>query len=131
MGGEAMYHALLDGTDIEPITTCRQFVEEVAVENGRLWRLAGPAIFTAVAQYSLGAVTQVFAGHLTTLELDAVSTENMVIAGLAYGIMVCTSVTNTEENIICTFKIYFQSTPYNSVSIRRETTVLNIIRKIS
>ncbi|KAF9613645.1 hypothetical protein IFM89_009471 [Coptis chinensis] len=32
-------------------------------------------------------MTQVFAGHLTTLELDVVSTENMVIVWIAFGIM--------------------------------------------
>ncbi|CAA7410759.1 unnamed protein product [Spirodela intermedia] len=73
--------------DLGDITTCRTFLKEAVEENKRLWYLAGPAIFTSIAQYSLGAVTQVFAGHLTTLELDAVSTENMVIAGLAFGIM--------------------------------------------
>ncbi|KAF5195464.1 Detoxification-like protein [Thalictrum thalictroides] len=73
--------------DIDEITHCSQFIKEAITENKKLWYLAAPAIFTAIAQYSLGAVTQVFAGHLTTLELDAVSTENMVIAGLAFGIM--------------------------------------------
>ncbi|CAA7410752.1 unnamed protein product [Spirodela intermedia] len=77
-GGEA---------DMGEITSCRMFLKEETEENKRFWYLAGPAIFTSIAQYSLGAVTQVFAGHLTTLELDAVSTENMVIAGLAFGIM--------------------------------------------
>ncbi|KAK1303702.1 Protein TRANSPARENT TESTA 12 [Acorus calamus] len=73
--------------DIEEIRSCGQFMGLAVEENKKLWCLAGPAIFTALAQYSLGALTQVFAGHLTTLELDAVSVENMVIAGLAYGIM--------------------------------------------
>ncbi|OVA05840.1 Multi antimicrobial extrusion protein [Macleaya cordata] len=73
--------------DIDEITNCGQFVKEAITENKKLWYLAGPAIFTAIAQYSLGGMTQVFAGQLTTLELDAVSTENMVIAGLAFGIM--------------------------------------------
>ncbi|PIA60205.1 hypothetical protein AQUCO_00300009v1 [Aquilegia coerulea] len=73
--------------DIDEITNCSQFVKEALIENKKLWYLAGPAIFTAIAQYSLGAITQVFAGHLSTLELDAVSTANMVIAGLAFGIM--------------------------------------------
>lgn len=77
-----------DEVDIEEISNCGQFIKEALIENKKLWCLAGPAIFTAIAQYSLGAITQVFAGHLTTLELDAVSTENMVIAGLAFGIMV-------------------------------------------
>ncbi|OVA15933.1 hypothetical protein BVC80_1821g100 [Macleaya cordata] len=74
--------------DIDEITNCGQFFKESITENKKLWYLAGPAIFTSIAQYSLGAITQVFAGHLTTLELDAVSIENMVIAGLAFGIMV-------------------------------------------
>uniref|UniRef100_A0A0D9XAL4 Protein DETOXIFICATION n=1 Tax=Leersia perrieri TaxID=77586 RepID=A0A0D9XAL4_9ORYZ len=73
--------------DLEEIRSVKEFMRLAAEENRRLWYLAGPAIFTSLAQYSLGAVTQVFAGHLTTLELDAVSTENMVIAGLALGIM--------------------------------------------
>ncbi|XP_052164179.1 protein DETOXIFICATION 33-like [Oryza glaberrima] len=73
--------------DLEEIRSVGELMRLAAEENRRLWYLAGPAIFTSLAQYSLGAVTQVFAGHLTTLELDAVSTENMVIAGLAFGIM--------------------------------------------
>nr|CAB3483761.1 unnamed protein product [Digitaria exilis] len=72
--------------DLEEIRSVRSFLRHAAEENRRLWSLAGPAIFTSVAQYSLGAITQVFAGHLTTLELDAFSTENNVIAGLALGI---------------------------------------------
>jgi MATE family multidrug resistance protein len=75
--------------DLEEIRSVRAFMRHAAEENRRLWYLAGPAIFTSIAQYSLGAVTLVFAGHLTTLELDAVSTENNVVAGLAFGIMVC------------------------------------------
>ncbi|XP_042379873.1 protein DETOXIFICATION 33-like [Zingiber officinale] len=73
--------------DMEEIRSVKQFGRAWAAENKRLWYLAGPSIFTSVCRYSLGATTQIFAGHLTTLELDAVSTENMVIAGLAFGIM--------------------------------------------
>ncbi|CAO2183992.1 unnamed protein product [Urochloa humidicola] len=72
--------------DLEEIRSVGSFLRHAAEENRKLWYLAGPAIFTSIAQYSLGAVTQVFAGHLTTLELDAFSTENNVIAGLALGI---------------------------------------------
>ena len=75
--------------DLEEIRSFKQLASETFKEKKKLWHLAGPAIFTSLAQYSLGAVTQVFAGHLTTLELDAVSTENMVIAGLTFGVMVC------------------------------------------
>lgn len=95
MAVDSIRDPLLNGSDeedIDEIGNCGQFIKEALIENRKLWYLAGPAIFTAIAQYSLGAITQVFAGHLTTLELDAVSTENMVIAGLAYGIMVFSSV---------------------------------------
>lgn len=92
-GDDALREALLAGgngkgeEDLEEIRSVAAFLRHTAEENRRLWYLAGPAIFTSLAQYSLGAVTQVFAGHLTTLDLDAVSTENSVIAGLAFGIM--------------------------------------------
>lgn len=74
--------------DLEEIRSVRAFLRHAAEENRRLWSLAGPAIFTSIAQYSMGAITLVFAGHLSTLELDAISTENNVIAGLALGITV-------------------------------------------
>ncbi|KAG7543705.1 Multi antimicrobial extrusion protein [Arabidopsis thaliana x Arabidopsis arenosa] len=73
--------------DIPPITTVGGFVREFNVEVKKLWYLAGPAIFTSLTQYSLGAVTQVFAGHVSTITLAAVSVENSVIAGFSYGIM--------------------------------------------
>ncbi|XP_010935395.1 protein DETOXIFICATION 33-like [Elaeis guineensis] len=91
MAGERLEDPLLgEGKgerDLEEIKSLEQFVKEIVKEKKKLWYLAGPAIFTSLAQYSLGATTQVFAGQLPTLEFDAVSTENMVIAGLAFGIM--------------------------------------------
>lgn len=74
--------------DIPPITTVGGFVREFNVETKKLWYLAGPAIFTSVNQYSLGAITQVFAGHISTIALAAVSVENSVVAGFSFGIMV-------------------------------------------
>ncbi|RZC66779.1 hypothetical protein C5167_010471 [Papaver somniferum] len=89
MGSEDINIPLLHGEepDIDEIKNFGHFCKEAKIENRKIWSLAAPCIFTAVAQYSLGGLTQVFAGQLTTLELDAVSTENMVIAGLAFGIM--------------------------------------------
>lgn len=74
--------------DIPPITGAVDFFREFSKESKKLWYLAGPAIFTAVCQYSLGAVTQVFAGHVSTIALAAVSVENSVIAGFSFGAMV-------------------------------------------
>lgn len=77
-----------DADDIAPITGFQDFYREFIVESRKLWYLAGPAIFTSVCQYSLGAITQTFAGHVGTLQLAAFSVENSVIAGLSFGVMV-------------------------------------------
>lgn len=74
--------------DIEPIRGLGGFTKEFWVESKKLWYLAGPAIFTSICQYSLGAITQTFAGHVGTLQLAAVSVENSVIAGFSFGVMV-------------------------------------------
>ncbi|CAL5418880.1 unnamed protein product [Camellia sinensis] len=58
------------------------FFREFYAESKKLWFLASPAIFTSICQYSLGAITKVFAGQLGTSELAAVSVENSIIAGL-------------------------------------------------
>ncbi|KAL6186452.1 hypothetical protein ACLB2K_042572 [Fragaria x ananassa] len=74
-----------DSDDIPPIKDVRDFFREFNRESKKLWFLAGPAIFTSLCQYSLGAVTQVFAGQVSTLDLAAVSVENSVIAGFCFG----------------------------------------------
>ncbi|KAK0576970.1 hypothetical protein LWI29_026059 [Acer saccharum] len=76
-----------DGNGVEQQVKTVSVVKEFGYESKRLWKIAGPAIFTAICQYSLGALTQTFAGLVGELELAAVSVENSVIAGLAYGIM--------------------------------------------
>ncbi|KAK4746254.1 hypothetical protein SAY87_012566 [Trapa incisa] len=65
----------------------RGFLGEFRSESKRLWHIAGPAIFTAICQFSLGALTQTFVGQIGELELAAFSVENSVIAGLAFGVM--------------------------------------------
>ncbi|KAL0364205.1 UNVERIFIED_CONTAM: protein DETOXIFICATION 29 [Sesamum angustifolium] len=69
-----------DGDDIPPIISPRRFFKAFTRECKKLWYLAGPAIFTSICQYSLGAITQTFAGHVGTLDLAAFSIENNVIA---------------------------------------------------
>ncbi|VFQ75968.1 unnamed protein product [Cuscuta campestris] len=75
------------GGDIEIISGVGDFSREFCAESKKLWNLSAPAIFTSVCQYSIGAITQVFAGHVGTVELAAVSVENSVIAGFAFGVM--------------------------------------------
>ncbi|KAL0325683.1 UNVERIFIED_CONTAM: protein DETOXIFICATION 32 [Sesamum radiatum] len=40
------------------------FIKEFGAESKTLWKLSGPAIFTSICQYSLGALTQTFAGQV-------------------------------------------------------------------
>ncbi|KAL5718168.1 Protein DETOXIFICATION 29 [Ranunculus cassubicifolius] len=79
-------HLVADG-DIQPVNSVQDFFREFTVESKKLWFLAAPAIFTTICRYSLGAITQVFAGQVGTLELAAVSVENSVIALFSFGIM--------------------------------------------
>ncbi|GER42837.1 MATE efflux family protein [Striga asiatica] len=82
-----------DADDIPPITSAGVLLREFRVEFGKLWYLAAPAMFTSICQYSLGAVTQTFAGHISTLDLAAFSVENTwgmgsaleTLCGQAYG----------------------------------------------
>ncbi|KAH7673987.1 Multi antimicrobial extrusion protein [Dioscorea alata] len=53
-----------------------------------VWGIAGPAILTSVFQYTLCATTQTLTGHIGTLELAAVGIQNLVVSGIAFGIMV-------------------------------------------
>ncbi|KFK44418.1 hypothetical protein AALP_AA1G254300 [Arabis alpina] len=85
-GQERQAHSQSD-TDMPPITGGRDFLMQFVTESKKLWWLAGPAIFTSFCQYSLGAVTQVLAGHVNTLALAAVTIQNSVIAGFSVGIM--------------------------------------------
>ncbi|XP_011086623.1 protein DETOXIFICATION 29 [Sesamum indicum] len=73
--------------DIPPITSVGGFFSAFQAESSKLWYLAGPAILTSIFQYSLGAITQTFAGHVGTLDLAAFSLENNIIAGLCFGVM--------------------------------------------
>ncbi|KAE8704176.1 putative ubiquitin-protein ligase [Hibiscus syriacus] len=75
-----------DDNDSKQRGTFVYLVKEFGYESKRLWHIAGPAIFTAICQYSLGALTQTFTGQLTELDLPAVSVENSVIAGLGFGV---------------------------------------------
>ncbi|WVZ11143.1 hypothetical protein V8G54_015673 [Vigna mungo] len=74
--------------DMAPITGPGDFYREFVLESKKLWFLAGPGIFSFVSKYSLGAFTQIFAGHIGTIQLTAVSVENSLIAGFSYGILV-------------------------------------------
>ncbi|KAH1204141.1 Protein DETOXIFICATION 33 [Glycine max] len=74
-------------SNVEEEKTPNTVVKRFGFESKKLWKIAGPAIVTSICQYSLGALTQTFAGLVGDLDLAAVSVENSVIAGLAFGVM--------------------------------------------
>lgn len=67
------------------------FSREFYIELKKLWSLAGPFIFASVCLYGLGCFTQIFAGHLGTIQLAAISVENSVIADFGYSILAGTA----------------------------------------
>ncbi|GAB2220463.1 hypothetical protein Droror1_Dr00008114 [Drosera rotundifolia] len=79
--------SLGDDVDSAPIKSVNGFFGAFLLESKKLWFLAGPSLFTSVAQYSLNAITQTFAGHVGTIELAATSVQNTVIGGFTYGIL--------------------------------------------
>lgn len=84
-----------DSADIPPIKSPVDFYRAFLTESKKLWYLAGPAIFTSICQYSLGAITQVFVGQGDALDLAAFSIANSVISGFSLGIMVPSTVNFT------------------------------------
>lgn len=74
--------------DMDTINGVGDFFREFRVESKKLWHIAGPAIFTYLCRYSLGAITQVFVGHIGALQLAAFAVENSVISMFSLGTMV-------------------------------------------
>jgi hypothetical protein len=60
------------------------------VEMRLLVRLAAPAVLVYMINYLMSMSTQIFSGHLGTLELAAASLGNTGNQVFAYGLMVCT-----------------------------------------
>ncbi|CAI0425448.1 unnamed protein product [Linum tenue] len=80
-------HGRKEGNDDDNKEFDSSVLGDFGNESRTLWKIAGPAIFTSISQYSLGALTQTFTGFVGELELAAVSVENSVVAGLAFGVM--------------------------------------------
>lgn len=74
--------------DMDPINGVGDFFKEFLVESKKLWHIGGPAIFTYLCRYSLSAITQVFVGHIGTLQLAAYAVVNSVIAMFCLGLTV-------------------------------------------
>lgn len=62
--------------------------KKVWVESKKLWRIAGPAIFSRLSMYGMNVASLSFAGHLGDVELAAMSISNTVVVGFNFGLMV-------------------------------------------
>lgn len=79
----------INSPSVDEVEKPLSFVKRFGFESKKLWKLAAPAILTALCQFSLGGLTQTFVGHVGELDLAAFSVENSCIAGFAFGVMVC------------------------------------------
>lgn len=62
--------------------------EKFWIESKKLWQIAGPAMFSRLATYSMLVITQAFAGHLGDLDLASISIATNVVLGFDFGLMV-------------------------------------------
>ncbi|XP_057836676.2 protein DETOXIFICATION 33 [Cryptomeria japonica] len=74
-------------TDLDSIASFQQLIKESWVESKKLWKIAGPAIFSSLCSYSILLITSICAGHLGNVELAAVSIQGSVIGLLAFGLL--------------------------------------------
>lgn len=74
----------------EPVP-CRVRWRLAMWESKNLWRLSWASILIQLLSFTLSLVTQMFVGHIGSLELAGASIINVGVQGLAYGIMVCMS----------------------------------------
>ncbi|KAF5176784.1 Detoxification-like protein [Thalictrum thalictroides] len=62
-------------------------IERVWIELKKIWKVAGPAIFSRIAMFSMTLITQAFAGHLSNLDLAAISIATTVIITISFGFL--------------------------------------------
>ena len=76
-------------------------VQKVWMESKKLWSIVGPTIFSRIATFSMFIISQAFAGHLSDLDLAAISIASSVIVGFDYGLLVLSQ----SYNLIRLFKM--------------------------
>ncbi|KAL0911931.1 hypothetical protein M5K25_017869 [Dendrobium thyrsiflorum] len=85
-GGEEMNAGLLLRKGEQEEEECK-LRKRMWIESKKLWRVAGPAIFSRVVTYSMDVITQAVAGHLGDLELASMSIANNVVVGFSFGLL--------------------------------------------
>ncbi|KAM1708381.1 hypothetical protein ACFX1X_001401 [Malus domestica] len=81
---------LYEGTneDYAPVRSFDSLRRMFWIETVKLWQIAGSTVITMVCMYGNTAVVVLFAGHLGTIELSAISISLTVISIFSFGVMV-------------------------------------------
>jgi MATE family multidrug resistance protein len=62
-------------------------IKQTWLESKKMWAIAGPSIFSRLALFSMTVITQAFAGHLSDLDLAAISIASTVIIAITFGFL--------------------------------------------
>ena len=62
-------------------------IKQTWLESKKMWAIAGPSIFSRLALFSMTVITQAFAGHLSNLDLAAISIASTVIIAITFGFL--------------------------------------------
>ncbi|XP_071924277.1 protein DETOXIFICATION 27-like isoform X2 [Coffea arabica] len=73
--------------DEESLDETQSLVQEIWLENKKIWQIAGPSSFARVAMFSLTVITQSFAGHLGNRDLAAISIVTTVLISITFGFL--------------------------------------------
>ncbi|KAK9758304.1 hypothetical protein RND81_01G221600 [Saponaria officinalis] len=81
-------HAIITSQSyLEDVQGTKLLRKQIWDESKKLWHVAGPAILSRIASFSMNVVTTAFAGHLGDIELAALSIANTVIVGFNFGLL--------------------------------------------
>ncbi|KAI4337650.1 hypothetical protein L6164_016036 [Bauhinia variegata] len=62
-------------------------IGETCLELNKIWKIAGPSIFSRLALFSMTVITQSFAGHLGNTDLAAISIACTFIISITFGFL--------------------------------------------
>lgn len=77
-----------ESEDYAPVRSFAALRHMFWIETVKLWQIGGSAVITIMCMYGTNSVIVLFAGHLGTIELSAISISLSVISTFTYGFMV-------------------------------------------
>ncbi|KAL6123204.1 hypothetical protein ACLB2K_075726 [Fragaria x ananassa] len=73
--------------DYKPVRSFTEFRSMFWIETVKLWKIAGPSVIGILAMYGTNAIISLFAGHIGSIELSAISISLSVISTFSYGFL--------------------------------------------